>query len=282
MPDIIDGRIAAAIYEKVRREKPLVHHLTNFVTMGDCAAVTVSAGALPVMAQAEEEVEEMVSAARAAVINTGTLSPSRVRAMGRMGVTAREKGIPVVFDPVGAGATRYRTGEILALLRKIRPSIIKGNKAEIGFLGGLHGIKIRGIEALNIDVDPLEAAQRLLDFLDYEAVVVITGPVDVVYDFRRIARVFNGNALLPLVVGSGCMAASVIAAFAAVEEDFFTAAATALATLGVAAELAAESKDNLLLGPAAFKIRWLDTLFFLTAEQLVKSARIKVDEVTQG
>lgn len=274
---MISGSSIAAMLEKVRRERPLVHHLTNYVTMADCAAVTVSVGALPVMAQAAEEVAEMVSAARAAVINTGTLSPSRVRAIYSMGLAARQKGIPVVFDPVGAGATRYRTEKITALLRELKPPLIKGNKAEIAFLGGFKEAKIRGIEALPSELDPLQGARRLLDWLDYEAVVVTTGAVDVVSDTRRKARIFNGNAMLPLVVGSGCMAASVIASFAAVEEDYFSAAVAALAVLGTAAELAVKSGGQKVFGPAAFKISWLDTLFSLTPEQLEESVRIEID-----
>lgn len=267
---MFDGKSIAAIMNKVRRERPLVHHLTNYVTMADCAAVTVSVGALPVMAQAEEEVEEMVSAAHAAVINTGTLSPERAKAMGLMGIKARKQGIPVVFDPVGAGATAYRTGEIMSLLRKIEPPIIKGNRAEIAFLAGMGDVEIRGIEALSSskDGDPLEGAKRLRDILGFATVVVVTGPVDVVYDGKRTARIFNGHLLLPLVVGSGCMAASVTAAFAAVEQDYFVAATSALAALGMAAEIAAKTVDNKLLGPAAYKNQWLDTLYFLSEEEL--------------
>lgn len=276
---MVDGKSIAAIMNEVRRERPLVHHLTNYVTMSDCAAVTVSVGALPVMAQAEEEVEEMVSSARTAVINTGTLSPDRARAMERMGIRAKQKGIPVIFDPVGAGATVYRTGEIISLLRQITPPLIKGNRAEITFLAGMGDVKIRGIEALSSsnDGDPLEAAKQLRAVLGFETLVVaITGPVDVVYDGKRTARVFNGHPLLPLVVGSGCMASSVIAAFAAVEQDYFIAATSALAALGVAAEMAAQTGDGKLPGPAAFKNRWLDILYFLTEEELTGKVRVKV------
>ncbi|MDO9534423.1 MAG: hydroxyethylthiazole kinase [Bacillota bacterium] len=275
---MIDGKAIAAIIEQVRLERPLVHHLTNYVTMGDCAAITACVGALPVMAQAEEEVEEMVASAHAAVINTGTLSPSRVRAMGLMGIKAREKGIPVVLDPVGAGATSYRTGEILALIRNIMPPIIKGNKAEIGFLAGVHGVKIRGIQTISETGDSLETVHQFRENLHYHGVVAMTGPVDIIYDGRRLARVFNGHSLLPMVVGSGCMAASVIAAFAAVEEDHFTATTAALAALGVAAEIAVKTVDNGgRMGPAEFRNRWLDALFLLTAEQLAKGVRIEVD-----
>ena len=273
---MIDGNIAAEILQKVHREKPLVHHLTNYVTMGDCASITVSVGALPVMAQAEEEVEEMVSAARAAVINTGTLSPERARAMLLMGVKARKMNIPVIYDPVGVGATTFRTGEALKLLHEIKPSIIKGNRAEVAFLAGKTGAEIRGIEALSGAGEPLEVAKLLRETLDYEGVVIITGPVDLIYDGKRTARVNNGHALLPLVVGSGCMASSVIAAFAAVERDYFRAATAALATLGVAAEVAVQAAGNKPLGPAGFKTRWLDTLYFLSEEELCGKIKLNI------
>ena len=276
---MFDWKSVAQIIKQVRGERPLVHHLTNYVTMGDCADVTVSVGALPVMAQAEEEVEEMVSAAHAAVINTGTLSPERARAMVRMGIRAREKGIPVIFDPVGAGATAYRTAEILSLLKEITPPIIKGNRAEIAYLAGMHDVLIRGTESFSSGRgDPLEAAQRFSSILNFEAVVVITGPVDVVYDGRRTARVYNGHSLLPLVVGSGCMASSVVAAFAAVEKDSFVAATAALSAVGVAAEVAVQTTDNIPLGPAAFKTRWLDSLYFLSEGELAGKVRVQMEE----
>lgn len=280
----MDGKTVAAILEKVRRERPLVHHLTNYVTMGDCAAVTSSAGAVPVMAQAEEEVEEMVAASRAAVINTGTISPERVRAMLRMGMKAREKGIPLILDPLGAGATAYRTREILSLLEKITPPVIKGNRAEISFLSGIKDVAIKGIEAQDRggDGDPLPALEQLRANLGYDAVVAATGPVDVVWDGRRTSRIYNGHALLPLVVGSGCMAASVVAAFAAVEEDYFAATTAALATLGVAAETAVESWGDKPLGPAAFKNQWLDALYYLSTAELERKTKIRLTAQNSG
>lgn len=262
----------AEILEKVRRERPLIHHITNVVTCGDCADITASIGALPVMAFALEEVEEMVQAASAAVINTGTLLPNQLEAMIKMGKKAGEKGIPVVLDPVGAGATAYRSKAALDLLKIVKPVIIKGNGAEIGSLAGVKGVRISGIQSIDAG-DPLEGAGRLHAVLDYRAVIAVTGPVDVITDGKRVARVYNGHSYLPLVVGSGCMSASLVAAFAAVEKDYFLAAAAALAAMGVAGEIAAEKKK---IGPAEYKARLLDTLFYLNPQEFSNRARIEI------
>ena len=206
------------------------------------------------------------------MINIGTLVPHQLEAMLKMGKKAGEKGIPVVFDPVGAGATAYRSKAALHLLKTIKPAIIKGNGAEIGSLAGVKGVKISGIQSITAG-DPLEGAGRLLTALDYRAVVAVTGPVDVITDGKRVARVFNGHSLLPLVVGSGCMSASLAAAFAAVEKDYFQAAAAALAAMGVAGEIAAEKG---ITGPAEYKVRLLDALFHLNAQEFSSRARIEI------
>lgn len=265
----------AEILERIRREQPLIHHLTNYVTMHDCAAATANLGALPVMAQAEEEVEEMVASARAAVINTGTLSPSRARAMRRMGEKAQKLGIPVVFDPVGAGATAYRTRETLSILAAAAPAVIKGNIAEISLLAGMRGAAIRGIQAVGPGGDPLEAAKHFRNTLGYEAVIAVTGAADLVCDGRNAARVLNGHALLPRVVGSGCIAAAVIASFTAVENNYFAATIAALAALGTAAELAAASLEGKSFGPALFKTYLLDALYLLSPAELARRARVE-------
>jgi hydroxyethylthiazole kinase len=267
------------ILTRVRRERPLIHHITNLVTISDCAEITMCIGGIPVMASAVEEVEEMVSSAQAAVINLGTLLPAGVEAMLKMGARARKKGIPVVLDPVGAGATGYRTKIARLLLEEITPPIIKGNEAEIGSLAGVKGVKIRGVQSLQSGADPLQSARLLLEMLNYKAVVAATGPVDVITDGKRAARIFNGHSLLPMVVGSGCMASSLVAAFAAVEKDYFLAAVYALAAMGVAGEIAAETGEGegaKLPGPSEYKIRLLDTLFHLTPQEFARRARIEI------
>ncbi len=282
---------AGEMLKQVRRDKPLIHHITNNVTMGDCADATLNIGALPVMAHALREVEEMVAAARAAVLNIGTLHPEQLEAMVAMGRKARELGIPVVLDPVGAGATSYRTAAAWQILQEARPAVIKGNAGEIGTLAGIEAARVSGVQSLDGGEDPRRAAQKLLDRLDYEAVVAITGAVDLVTDGSKTIRVQNGHPLLPRIVGSGCMAASLVASFAAVEKDLLHAAGAALAALGVAAERAAAwpvPGENVSpqkqvspqgrgeLGPASFKVRLLDALSFLTPDDLDRLAEIEV------
>lgn len=242
--------------------------------MGDCADITMGIGALPVMACAREEVEEMVEAARGVVLNLGTLSPARVDAMLALGRKAREKNIPIVLDPVGVGATRYRTEMARLILKEVKPSIIKGNSAEIISLAGLEKPYLSGVQCLQRSPNPLPDAESLLKKLHYGAVVAVTGPVDLVTDGQRTARVYNGHRLLPLVVGSGCMAASLVAAFAAVEADLFLAATAALSAMSIAGEAAARGADG--LGPAEFKKRLLDALYFLTPQELDRRARVEI------
>ncbi len=260
----------------LRQKRPLVHHITNSVTIADCADVTMSIGALPVMAHAPDEVPEMAGTADAAVINTGTLYPFQVRSMLELGRIAAERGIPAVLDPVGAGATSYRTATARMLIKEANIPIIKGNAAEIGILAGVRAVKISGVQSLDGGADPLESARRLAaSTSQQQPVVAVSGPVDVVTDGERVARIHNGHFLLPLVVGSGCMAASLVAAFAAVEGDFFYAAVAALAAIGVAGEIAAAVKE-VSLGPALFKVRLLDALYHLTPDELDRRAKVEI------
>jgi len=265
----------------IRRERPLIHHLTNYVTAGSCAEITMVIGALPVMAHALEEVREISDDARAVVINLGTLSPWQIDSMLEAGKKARKMGIPVVLDPVGAGGSSFRTKAAWLLLQETTPAVIKGNEAEIGFLGGLEEVKLRGVQSLQGSKDPLRGVRRLQEKLqerlNYQAVVAATGAVDVVTDGKRNARIYNGHNMLPLVVGSGCMASSLTAAFAAVEKDYFQAAVYALAAMGVAGEIAADtSKKGRPPGPAEFKMRLLDALFYLTPQEFARRARIEI------
>ncbi len=261
---------AGSLLNKIRKEKPLVHHITNYVTVADCAAATRNVGALPVMAQAEEEVREMVRAAGALVLNIGTLSPSLVRAMLEAGREAKKKGIPVILDPVGAGATSLRTESAHLLIKEVSPDIIKGNAAEIAILAGLEG-EIKGVESVG-GADPRFAATRLAQKTN--AVVVTTGVEDIVADGRRSAVIKNGHPSMGLVVGTGCTAASLLAAFAAVEKNYFEAAAAAMTTFAVAGELAAEKAAS-AGGPLAYKTLLLDQLYLLKEEELDRRARVE-------
>jgi hydroxyethylthiazole kinase len=260
---------AVEIMGKVRNSRPLIHHITNFVVMNATANITLCAGALPVMAHAKEEVAEMVSAADALVLNLGTLWPDQVEAMLLAGHHANERGIPIVLDPVGAGATRFRTDSARLLLNELSISIVRGNAAEVAILAGGQA-EIRGVESALVTDDAGNVALQLT--ARYGCVAAVTGPIDVVSSGARLARVANGHPMMRMVTGTGCMATSVIAAYAAVESDYVNAAAAALAVYGLAGEMAADRAQ----GPGTFQTYLYDALAGMTDDALREGARGEV------
>ena len=259
---------AAATLGRLRELRPLVHHVTNFVVMNDTANLTLLLGASPVMAHALEEVDEMVSLAGALVLNPGTLERDWIEAMLRAGLRARERGIPVILDPVGAGATVYRTRTSHMLIERVRPTIVRGNPGEIGALCGAGGA-VRGVDSVAELPDAAAVARRAAR--DWGAIVAITGRSDVVSDGERTFAVDNGHVWLTALTGTGCMATAALAAFAAVEPDGVVASVAALAAYGLAAELAAERSG----GPGSFKVALFDELHGMTPEALARGARIR-------
>lgn len=255
--------------DKVRQAKPLIHHITNYVSVNDCANLALQLGALPVMADAAEEVEEMVSLAGALVLNIGTLNRDLVTSMVKAGKKANELGIPVILDPVGCGATAYRTDTTLHLLNEIRVTVLKGNPGEIATVAGLQA-EVRGVESGSVAGDLVQAGQKLATSLGN--IVVITGATDLVLSPSAAATVSNGHPLLGRITGTGCMVATAIAAFTAVVESPFAAAVSALACFGVAAEIAGNSKPN---GPLSFRTAFLDAIADLTPYQVISSAKVE-------
>jgi len=256
------------LLEKVRQQKPVVHHLTNWVTIYDCAQVVKTLGASPVMAHAREEAAEMAQIASALVLNIGTLTVEFVEAMKLAARSANQKGIPVVLDVCGAGATALRDRKCLELLDEVRIDVIKGNASEVARVGG-ESVTTRGVDATEVDANLALLAEKLAS--QRKATVVVTGKVDIATDGKTTYRIVNGHPLMTHVVGTGCMAASVIGAFAAVERDLGLAAACALACFGIAAEVAAEKSP----GPAAFKARLFDCLYELDRETVGRLQRIE-------
>ncbi len=263
--------MAIAVYdtlEKVRRERPVVHHLTNWVTIYDCAQIVKTLGASPVMAHAPEEVAEMAQIASALVLNIGTLTTELVAAMKLAVRSGNEKGIPVILDVCGAGATRMRDQACFELLDCGRIDIIKGNASEIARISGAPA-RTRGVDALEVAGDLLALARELAQARD--ATVVVTGKVDIVTRSGKVVLVKNGHPLMTSVVGTGCMAASVIGAFAAVEPDLLLAGASALSCYEIAAELAAEGAS----GPAAFKANLGDCLYHLDRQTCERQQQVE-------
>lgn len=246
----------------VREKKPLVHHLTNWVTIYDCAQVVKSFGASPVMAHAPEEVTEMAGLASALVLNIGTLTAEFIESMKIAARAANARGIPVVLDVCGAGATSFRDHKSFELLKAARIDIIKGNASEIARIAG-RDVRTRGVDAASVREDLGDIAQLLAK--ERECAVVITGKEDIVADPRSMYIVKNGEEMMAHVVGTGCMAASVIGTFAgASPHDVTAAAAAGLSCYEIAAELAVKKST----GPASFKERLLDCVFHLTKEDV--------------
>ncbi|MBN2351789.1 MAG: hydroxyethylthiazole kinase [Spirochaetales bacterium] len=255
--------------EQVRLQQPLVHHITNWVTIYDCAQIVKAFGASPVMAHAREEAAEMTREhAGALVLNIGTLTADVIESMLLAGRAANDKGVPVVLDACGTGATRYRNRETMRLLDKLKINILKGNASEIAFVAG-QKVKTKGVDAGAVAGDPAATAAGLAH--ERACTVVITGKQDVAAGpDGRVYRVDNGHALMTRVVGTGCMAASVIGTFAAVGENGAEAAAAGLACYGIAAELAAAKAK----APGTFKTLLFDRVSDLTPRRADKLARI--------
>jgi hydroxyethylthiazole kinase len=253
----------------LRERKPLVHQITNYVVMNETANATLAIGALPVMAHAREEVEEMVGLAGALVLNIGTLSPPWVEAMLLAGRAASERRIPIVLDPVGAGATAYRTETARRILAEVDVTVLRGNAGEVATLVGVEA-EVRGVESIAAGSDPAELAAAAARSLG--CVASVTGAVDHVSDGARTLAVSNGHELLASVTGTGCMASALTGCFlAAKPEAPAEAAAEALAAFGVAAEDAAREAK----GPGSFHVALYDALAALDPETLDARTRIE-------
>lgn len=243
----------------VRETKPLIHHITNWVTIYECANITRAFGALPVMAHAPEECAEMTGISSALVLNIGTLTSEIIDSMLLSADAANEKKIPVVLDAVGVGATKFRDEMAAKILGSVRIDIIKGNYSEIAKLAGERA-KTRGVEATSIDADPVKIAKELAK--SSSSIIVMTGKEDIISDGETVFIVKNGHELMGSIVGTGCMAASVIGSFAAVNPDYCEASRDALCCFGIAGELAAKKSS----GPGSFKVNLYDEVFNLSDE----------------
>jgi len=254
--------------ERLRAQAPLVHNITNYVVMNLTANALLALGASPVMAHAPEEVEEMTGLASALVLNIGTLSAPWITAMARAGVAARRKGIPIVLDPVGAGATRFRTQTARHLLRDLRPAVLRGNASEIRALATAES-GTKGVDSRHAPEDALDASRRLSS--EFGSVVSVSGPVDLIVRDEAVVRTYNGHPLMPRVTGLGCVASALTGAFAAVADSPLEAAAEAMAVMGIAGEIAGDGAA----GPASFQVRFLDALYGLREAEI--AARLRME-----
>jgi hydroxyethylthiazole kinase len=256
-----------ASLQAIRQGAPLVHNITNFVSMEVVANCLLALGASPAMVHAEEEVEDFVPLARALAINIGTLSPPWVAAMARAAARASALGRPWVLDPVGAGATPYRTRTALELI-ELRPTVIRGNASEILALAGAAAGPTKGVDSTHSADEAVHAAQQLAHACG--AVVAVTGTVDRITDGERWLEVRNGDPRMTRVTALGCAASAVIGALLTVEEDPLQAAAQGLAIFGLAGERAAAEAP----GPGSLRWQIVDQLALLDEAAILGGVKI--------
>lgn len=262
--------IYAELLERVQAETPLVHHITNYVTVNDCANITLAIGASPIMADAIEEAGEIAAMASSLVLNIGTLNSRTIESMLVAGKAANEKGVPVVFGPVGAGASNLRNGAIKRIMDDVKVSVICGNISEIRYVSGLDATT-RGVDAHENDAtgDPGLIACELAKKLG--CVVAITGAADSVSNGQRTIRIENGHSALSKITGTGCMCSSLLGSFCGAAPDKpLDAAVAALLCMGVAGEIAFEKAG--LLGGGSYRTAILDAVSKLDAGTLERRA----------
>jgi len=259
---------AAQNLDAVRKNKPLIHNITNFVVMNYTANALLAMGASPVMAHAPNEVEQMVSFAGALVLNIGTLTDEWIDSMIIAGKKAATLKIPIILDPVGSGATSFRTDSAKKIINETEVSVIRGNASEILSIKNSDS-KTKGVDSTHSVEDASNTAKMLAGEL--QTTLAITGPVDLITDGNHTVHVSNGHPLMACVTGTGCTATAVIGAFLAVDNDPFSAAATALAFFGLAGEVAGEKAQ----APGSFMIKMLDALYTITPEKLKAGCKIE-------
>ncbi|WP_366290809.1 hydroxyethylthiazole kinase [Paenibacillus sp. AN1007] len=259
--------------QRVRTLNPLIHNITNLVVAPFTANGLLALGASPFMAYAHEEAADAARMAGAVVLNIGTLDERVVQSILLAGKSANAHHVPVVLDPVGAGATAYRTDTVQKLVRELRLTVLRGNAAEVAHVIGVPW-NIKGVDAGTGEGDRIDIAERAAQRLG--CIIVITGQYDVITDGYQTFLTSNGHALLTQVTGAGCLLSSVIGAFAAAAapgDDLLHSVTEAAAFYGVSAERAAARTAH--QGPGSFQMEFLNQLAQVTPELLSEHAQIR-------
>jgi hydroxyethylthiazole kinase len=246
-----------AALAQIRHARPLVHNITNYVVMQSTANALLALGASPIMAHALEEMEDITQISNALVINIGTLDSHWLPSMRLAMQIAKARALPIILDPVGAGATRFRTQAVLELIEAVPPNVIRGNAAEILALAGEVLSNSKGVDSQYQSDAAYDAGRQLAD--RYQSVVVISGAQDLIISSQGCYTVSNGVPMMSQVTGMGCTATALIGAFCAVNSDYFFASTFAMAVMGLAGELAMQNAA----GPGSFQVNFMDVLFNL-------------------
>lgn len=262
----------------VRRRKPLVQCITNFVTVNDCANIILASGGSPTMANHPKEVEEAVGNVQALVCNMGAIE--KIESMILAGKEANRRGKPVILDPVGAGGTGLRKNAVKQLIDNVHFTVIRGNASEIRCLAGQQSTG-SGVDVSDMDEiteDNLEAAVAMAAGLakKLDTVIAISGKIDVISNGKEICVLRNGCATMARITGSGCMLTSLIGTFCGACEDSFVATCAAMAAMGISGEIAEAKRLRNGTGNATFRNDLIDAVFNLTEEQLKKGVHYEI------
>jgi len=263
----IDAAAIAADLARVREQAPLVHNVTNLVVMQQTANALLALGASPIMAHAEAELDELLGFAGALVLNIGTLDTPWIASMHHALRTAAARSLPVVLDPVGAGASRLRTTTAIDLLERGGVTLLRGNASEIMALSGAAGAT-KGVDSTQSSDAARDAARALA--ARFGCAVVVSGAVDHCIDATREVRVHNGVAMMTRITGMGCTASALCGAFSAVEPDPLHAAVDAMAVMGIAGEVAHAGTQ----GPGSTAAAFFDALHRIDRALIDRALRI--------
>lgn len=264
------------LLSEVKNKKPLVHNITNYVTVNDCANILLALGASPIMADDIKEAADITSISSALVINIGTLNERTIESMIESGRKANELNIPVVFDPVGAGASRFRNDTTKRILDEVKISVLRGNMSEVKFIAGLQSTT-KGVDASEADTNSgndegINVAKDLANKLN--CTVAITGATDIVSDGERVAILENGTKMLANVTGTGCMTTALVGGFCGAGSDCFVGSVSGIISMGLAGEIAFEKAGH--IGTGSFHIAIIDAISNLDNEIINNMAKVKV------
>jgi hydroxyethylthiazole kinase len=266
--------------ENVRATRPLVHNITNYVTVNDCANILLACGGSPIMADDANEVEEITAVCGGLNINIGTLNSRTIEAMLIAGRKANELGHPVVLDPVGAGASKLRTETALRIVREVKLAVIRGNISEIKTLAAGSGTT-KGVDADTADAVTEETLERAVAFAKATAkslgtVIAITGAIDIVTDGEKAYCIRNGHPMMSTITGTGCQLSALTAAYVTANPEHpLEAAAAAVCSMGLAGEIAFRrlTEED---GNSTYRNYIIDAIFRMTPEQLEAGAKYEI------
>ncbi|MGL6106236.1 hydroxyethylthiazole kinase [Romboutsia sp.] len=256
------------LINEVRQKNPLVLHYTNEVTINDCANITLAIGASPLMSYSYEEVEEIVQVASSVVINIGTMNSANLELFIKAGKACNKFNKPVILDPVGVFATKTRSDFTNRLLNEVKFDVVKGNAAEIKYIGGFN-VNGKGVDSFDDEENLDEVIKAVAKKL--ECIVVATGKVDSITDGEKVCKIDNGTAKLKSITGTGCMSASLIGSFIGACEDKFKGATMGVLSMSLSGELA--NSENPSIGN--FKVKLMDTVYSLNSDIYEKYAKVE-------